>query len=504
VILSGRARDRLEGDDLAAHLRPGLLDTPLAEAIMYPSQCRNAVHANCRSLRTIDLAEDHLIIGVSGVRGIVFDPLSPDVCARIAAAFAGLAGNGAIVVGRDTRPSGEILKMAAIAGLASAGADVIDLGLATTPTVQLAVEHHRASGGIAVTASHNGAEWNALKLISRSGTFLAKGEVEKVAAMFRSGRVSYLDWKGGGTLSADQEAGRRHIARVLGSSFIRPEAIKARAFRVAIDCVNGAASVVVPEMLAELGCTVSAINSDTSGDFKRSPEPVAENLGGLRDLVKRDRADVGFAFDPDGDRLALVTEKGDAPGEDMTLAVCADLVLGKSKGPLVTNLSTSRVVEDVAGKHGVPFYRTAIGEINVVAGMKRVGAAIGGEGNGGVILPEIHYGRDALVGLALVLQAMLEAGKQFSEIVGLYPGYAIVKEKVELERMPDFEELASALREQFVGAEFNVEDGVRIDLGRSWLHVRRSGTEPVVRLIAEAPERSQAQDLIRKARNAIR
>ena len=449
------------------------------------------------------MGEDHLIVGVSGVRGVVFDPLSPEVCSRIAASFANYVGDGAIVVGRDTRPSGEILKMAVVAGLASAGADVIDLGVATTPTVQLAVEHHGAAGGIAVTASHNGARWNALKMISSSGTFLEKDGVEKVAARFRAHAESYRDWESMGGLSVDSEASERHIARVLGACQIEPAAIKSRGFRVSIDCVNGAASVVIPELLGRLGCRVSAIDCDASGDFRRNPEPVAANIGALCEIVKKERADVGFAFDPDGDRLALVADGGDAIGEDMTLAICADLVLGKTKGPLVTNLSTSRVVEDVARKHEVPFHRTPIGEINVVAGMKRVGAAIGGEGNGGVILPGIHYGRDALVGVALVLQAMLERGLRLSEIAAGYPRYAIVKDKIEFDRIPDFGRLASAIKEQFAAGEFNLEDGVRVDLGRSWLHVRRSGTEPIVRLIAEAPDAIQARDLIRQARNAI-
>jgi phosphomannomutase len=450
------------------------------------------------------LSNNHLIISVSGMRGIVFDPLSPEVCARAAAAFAGVVGRGAVVVGRDTRPSGEILKMAVISGLAAAGADVVDLGIVPTPTLQLAVEHHRAAGGIAVTASHNPAEWNALKLVSSAGTFLEKPDVERVAAAFAAGPIAYASAAGAGKVRTDTEACERHIARVLGISYVKPGAIAARGFKVAVDCTNGAASAAIPELLTRLGCRVFEISCDLSGDFKRNPEPLAENLRALSDLVKREGADVGFGFDPDGDRLAVVDERGEALGEDYTLAICADLVLGKKKGPLVTNLSTSLVVEDVARRRGVPFARTPIGEINVVAGMKRAAAVIGGEGNGGVILPEVHYGRDALVGVALVLQALLESGTGLSPMMSGHPKYVIVKEKIAFDRTPDFERVSTAIQAALAGARFNLEDGIRADLGDSWLHVRRSGTEPVVRLIAEARDRAGARALIAKARSVVR
>jgi phosphomannomutase len=437
------------------------------------------------------------------MRGIVFDPLSPEVCARAAAVFAGVVGGGVVVVGRDTRPSGEILEAAVISGLAAAGADVIDLGVVPTPTVQLAVEHHRAAGGIAITASHNPAQWNALKLISGAGTFLEKREVDRVAAAFRAGPAAYAAWDGAGVVQSDSEACERHLAGVLGLSHLNLDEIAGRGFKVAIDCTNGAASAVIPELLARLGCRALKIDCDLTGDFRRNPEPLAENLGALCDLVKGEGADVGFGFDPDGDRLAVVDEKGEPLGEDCTLAICADLLLSKQKGPLVTNLSTSLVVENVAKRHAVPFLRTPIGEINVVAGMKRVAAVIGGEGNGGVILPEIHYGRDALVGVALTLQALAESGRTLSQMMSAHPKYVILKEKMSVGETPDFNRLKAAIHSAFPEARLNLEDGIRADLGGSWIHVRQSGTEPVIRLIAEAEDRAGAEALVGKVRSLI-
>jgi phosphomannomutase len=449
------------------------------------------------------LARQDLIIGVSGVRGLVFDPLSPEVCARFASSLVTVLGQGAYVVGRDPRPSGDILKRAVIAGLAAAGAGVTDVGTSTTPTIQLAVEDAHARGGIAVTASHNPAEWNALKFISGSGAFLESREIERLATVFKSGGIRYASFDEAGAIEEDRDAGGRHIARVLGVELIDVPALTARRFKVAIDCVNGAAGVVIPELLARLGCEVFPMGCEPTGIFARPPEPLAENLKDLCDLVKSRRADLGMAFDPDGDRLALVDEAGSPLGEDYTLAICADLALGKAKGALVTNLSTSMVVEDIVRKHGAAFYRTPIGEINVVARMKTTSSLIGGEGNGGVILPAVHYGRDALVGAALVLQALLESKMKLSQMMMTYPKYVILKRKVSFDQPPDFGRVTAAIREHFPEARFNLDDGVRADFGKSWLHVRKSGTEPVIRLIAEAEDRARALALIDGALGVI-
>jgi phosphomannomutase len=449
------------------------------------------------------LADSRLVISVSGIRGIAYDPLSPEVCCRFAAALGTILGRGTYVVGRDTRISGETLERAVISGLAATGSRVIGLGIATTPTVQLAVEHHRAQGGIAVTASHNPAQWNALKLISSAGTFLEKPDVDRITGVFQSGGITYGAFDQAGALESDRDAGRRHVDQVLRLGYLDAAMLRKRRLTVAIDCVNGAASVVIPGLLEGLGCEVLGLGCEPTGAFARNPEPLPENLKALSDLVRDKGADIGLAFDPDGDRLAIVNERGEAIGEDFTLAISADLVLKRKRGPVVTNLSTSMVVEDVAKRHEVPFYRAPIGEINVVSKMKRVGSAIGGEGNGGVILPDLHYGRDALVGTALVLQALVESGGSLSQMMDNYPKYVIVKQKVPSDTAPDFEELADRVKRLFPGAQFNLDDGLRVDLGDSWLHVRRSGTEPVIRLIAEAGDSAQALALIAKARSLI-
>jgi len=276
------------------------------------------------------------------------------------------------------------------------------------------------------------------------------------------------------------------------------ESIRSAGFKVALDCVNGAGSVLAPRLLDELGCKVSQLYCEPSGQFRRVPEPLAENLGGLCDLVRREGADIGFALDPDGDRLAIVDETGSPVGEEYTLVLCADVVLERTRGPVVTNLSTTRAVEDVARSHGVEFHRTPIGEINVVNRMKEVESPIGGEGNGGVILPALHYGRDAMVGMALVLQALARNGRPVSGLLAKFPKYAIFKKKVSLEEDLDIDGLKPILKEEFPGGVFNYDDGIRVDLDQGWLHVRKSGTEPVIRLISETSSLEEAQGLVQR------
>jgi phosphomannomutase len=445
------------------------------------------------------LSKPTLVVSASGIRGTVYDGLGPDLVCRLACAFACILGRGTYIVGRDTRPSGTVLNLAAAAGITSAGGEVVDVGVCPTPTIQLAVEKRGARGGIAITASHNTAEWNALKLISSGGTFLLKDEVERIVAQARSGKFSYAgpDWAA--AIEPHTRAGREHIAEVLNLDYLDPASIRKLGFKVALDCTNGAGSVVAPEMLRELGCRVHGLDCEPTGVFNRNPEPTAANLAGLCSLVRDRGADIGFALDPDADRLAIVDETGEPVGEDYTLVVCADLVLGKTGGPLVTNLSTTMAAEDVARRHGADFYRTPIGEINVVTRMKEVGSPIGGEGNGGVILPAIHYGRDSLVGMALVLQNLAEAGGTLSSLMKKFPRYAIFKEKVSLETDLDPERLRTMMEGEFAGGRFNLDDGVRVELEGSWLHVRKSGTEPVVRLISEAATREEAERLVSRA-----
>jgi phosphomannomutase len=446
--------------------------------------------------------DDRLMLSVSGVRGRVGEGLTPEVLAAYAAAFGGWAlGNGTsrqIVVGRDSRVSGPMFHAATVAALQSVGANVIDVGLAPTPTIQMAVEHHHAAGGLAITASHNPIEWNALKFIAPSGLFLDGAEsaaMRKIA----DGEIPRATWDKLGTITVDREAIERHLNAVLGLEMVHIDQIRARKFKVALDCVRGAGGAILPQLLNLLGCTVTAINLETDGKFPRAPEPVAANLGELEALVKKVGADVGFATDPDVDRLALVSDAGRAIGEDWTLALAAKLVLRSRKGPLVVNLSTSRIMDDVAREAHATVVRAPVGEVNVAVKMRQERAAIGGEGNGGVILTELHLGRDAPVAVALILQLLAEDKQPLSKIVGAYPTYAIVKDRLDRPKAP-LDAVYAALKAAFKDAEVDTQDGLRLSWSDRWVHVRPSGTEPIVRVIAEAPTAGAANDLVAKCR----
>jgi phosphomannomutase len=448
------------------------------------------------------MAHDGLMIGVSGIRGRVGEALTPEVVARYAAGFGAWAvrggGTKAVVVGRDSRVSGPLFHRVVLSALESVGCTVIDIGLTTTPTCQLAVEHHHAAGGLMISASHNPIEWNALKFIGPTGLFLENAEGIEMRALVDRG-IPRASWDRLGHVERDDRAVERHIDRVLAIPYLDVDGIRRRKYKVALDCVRGAGAVIMPQLLDRLGCTVSAINLETDGRFPRPPEPVPENLGDLERLVLQAGAAVGFAVDPDVDRLALVSDAGRAIGEDFTLALAARLVLRHRRGPLVTNLSTSRIMEDVAGAAGVPVIRAPVGEVNVAVRMRDERAPIGGEGNGGVILAEMHLGRDAPVGAALVLQLLHEENRPLTQIVSELPRYVIVKDKLD---RPDasLDTVYQALRTAFPGAAADVQDGLRLSWPDRWVHVRPSGTEPIVRVIAEAPTSQDAQDLVRRAR----
>ena len=445
-----------------------------------------------------------LMIGVSGIRGIVFDPLSTEVASRYAAALATLLGEGTYVVGRDTRPSGDVLGPAVAAALASSGCNVVDVGIAPTPTVQLAVEHHKAAGGIAITASHNPAEWNALKLISGEGTFLVRRQVEEIQAIVTGGGFAYGQGEKTGTIINDDEAIGRHIDRILELEYVDVEDIAAAGFKVAVDCVNGAGSDAVPLLLDRLGCDAVRLYCDGNGDFRRNPEPVKGNLDALCDAVRSSGADVGFAVDPDADRLSIVDDMGTAIGEEYSIVLSAEAVLSRTAGPVVVNLSTTGAVEDVAARHGAEVLRAPIGEINVVERMKEAGSPIGGEGNGGIILPALHYGRDSMVGIALVLGLLAGRKEKLSRLMTLFPRYVIVKSKAPLEDIADIGSMRPRLESEFEGASVNDEDGLRFDLGEGWVHIRESGTEPVVRIIAEGRSEEEAEALVERCARAMR
>lgn len=450
------------------------------------------------------MAFDGLMVSVSGVRGRVGEALTPEIVATYAAAFGAWAsrnGNRHVVVGRDSRVSGPMFTRIVHGALQSVGCTVIDIGMAPTPTIQLAVEQHHAAGGLGITASHNPIEWNALKFIGPSGLFLSADEGAEMRALLETG-IPRATWDQLGTIASDPAAVQRHIDQVLALPFLNVEGIRAKQFKVALDCCHGAGSVIMPQLLTELGCEVFAIGMDADGKFPRPPEPVAENLGDLERLVVQTRADIGMATDPDVDRLALVLDNGKAPGEDYTLAFAARTVLKHRPGPVVTNLSTSKVVSDVAHEMGVPFHFAKVGEVNVALSMRDAGATIGGEGNGGVILPEMHLGRDAPVGAALMLQLMLEEGRPLSALVADRPRYVIVKDKLDRPNVA-LDAVYAALRGTFADATADTQDGLRLDWPDRWVHLRPSGTEPIVRVIAEAPTEAAARELIAQARKPL-
>ncbi len=447
------------------------------------------------------------MVSVSGVRGRVGDGLTPEIIARFAAAFGAYAigetGRRRIVIGRDSRVSGPMFSRAAIAALQSVGADVVDVGIAPTPSVQLAVEDLKAAGGLAVTASHNPIEWNALKFIGPDGMFLDAEQGAGMRALL-DGEVPRAGWRELGSVESDSEAIERHLARILAIPFLDVERIRNRRFRVALDCVRGAGGTIFPRLLESLGCEVVAINLETDGLFPREPEPIAANLGELEALVRDTRAVIGLATDPDVDRLSLVGGDGRALGEDYTLALAARLVLRHRPGSIVTNLSTSRLLDDVAAEARAPLERAPVGEINVARRMQAIQATIGGEGNGGVILPDIHLTRDAPVAAALILQLLAEDDRPVEEIAAAIGRYEIVKEKVPRPEAP-LDEAYAVLVDRLDPPEVDRQDGLRMDwpAERKWAHLRPSGTEPIVRIIAEAPTREDALALVDSLRAAL-
>lgn len=450
-----------------------------------------------------------LMVSVSGVRGRVGAGLTPEVVARFAAAFgAYLREMGderpKVVLGRDSRTSGPLFVRAVTAALQSVGCDVVDIGLAPTPTTLYAIRHHGAAGAIVVTASHNPVEWNALKFASGSGMFLDGSEAPRMRAYVSEKPIPRAGWDGLGEISTDTEAVTRHLEAVLALPYLDVEGLRRRRFKVALECIRGAGAVILPRLLEALGCEVVGLNLEPDGRFPREPEPVAENLGELERLVRESGADIGLATDPDADRLSLVSNAGRAIGEDLTLALAAKLVLSHRKTPVVTNLSTSRVLEDIAAEAGVPLFRAPVGEINVARRMEAEGAAIGGEGNGGVILPELHLTRDAMVAAALVLQFLLEAGTTLEEEVSRLRPYVIVKDKLPRDAGP-LEATYAALEAELGAPDADHQDGLRLSwpAEAQWLHLRPSGTEPILRIIAEAPTAEAAQRLVDSAREAL-
>jgi phosphomannomutase len=443
-----------------------------------------------------------LMMSVSGVRGVVGSGLSPDLVCRLGGAFGNLLGGGKVVVGRDSRLSGEMVYSAVLSGLLASGCDVIRLGILPTPTVQLMVEALGAQGGIAVTASHNPPHWNALKFISHRGTFLQKDEAEELFAIERENRIGWVSYDAMGNESEFRGGVDAHIERILSLPLIDPEPIASRSFRVVVDALHGAAGPITARLMQALGCEAEILYEEPTGRFSREAEPLPQNIPELCERVRETKADVGFALDPDGDRLAIVDENGLPIGEDATLPLAMSWVLRERKGPVVASYSTSLLVDEVASRHDCPVFRAPVGEANVVSRMREVEAVIGGEGNGGVILPDVHLGRDALVAMALVLALLAHAGRSVSSIMAELPTYLMRKDKLDLSA----ERAAVSLDEVanlFEGAQIDRTDGIYLKWADGFLHVRRSGTEPIIRVIGEALEAEVLNQRIDRVRELI-
>ncbi len=442
------------------------------------------------------------MISVAGIRGIVGESLTPPVIARFAAAFARGLGEGPIVVGRDARRSGPMVHRAVAAGLTAAGRDVVDIGLATTPATQVAVEELHAAGGVILTASHNPAEWNALKFLSDRGEFLDAATGGAVRRRYESGEGLWTSFDRLGAESIEPRALDWHLARVLGLEAVDAGAIRARRLTAVVDGCASVGGVAVPRLLRELGCTVVELDCEPNGAFTRELEPLPEHLGALGRAVREARADFGIALDPDADRAAFVDAAGEPLGEEYSLVLAAQVVLARTPGPVVTNLSTSRLIDAVCAGAGVPLHRTPVGEAHVVAGMRAHGAIVGGEGNGGVILPAAHYGRDGLVAAALVCQALAASGAPLRALADGLPRLSMVKGKLPRADEP-WETSVPRLRAAFPGHAADAADGLRLTRDEEWVHIRPSGTEPVVRVIAESPSEPRTRELIERARRAL-
>ncbi len=436
-----------------------------------------------------------LMVSVSGIRGIVGDGLDPETIVKYTQAYADFCGKGKIVIGADGRISGTMMKNIIIGTLIAKGNDVIDIGITPTPTVLYNVNKLSAVGGISISASHNPNEWNALKLLNDKGEFMTPEQNKEMLSLLnKPGLLS--KWDELGKLEVSEEGLKNHLKDVLSLKFIDLDAIRKRKFKVLLDCVNGAGSYVMPQLLEELGCEVVKLNCEKNGIFPRLPEPIPENLTETLKAVSENNCDIGIVVDPDVDRLVLITEKGEPFIEENTITQAVKFILGKEKGDVVVNLSTTRAVDDVANEYGIKVYRSPVGEANVVKKMKEVNAVIGGEGSGGVILPELHYGRDALVGTVLTLQHLLEYGGTMSELKESLPQYYIVKGKVETGgRKPD--EVISKLVKKYKNENINTDDGLRIEFDDHWVHFRKSNTEPIIRCIVEAKDKNLAEELMK-------
>ena len=457
-----------------------------------------------------------LIKSISGIRGTIGgqtgDTLNPLDIVKFTTAYAQFIGktvNGKkplIVVGRDGRISGLMVRNVVVGTLMGMGYDVLDIGYATTPTTELAVRMAGADGGIIITASHNPRQWNALKLLNREGEFLTAADGAEVLANAEAENFVYAEVDKLGKLTIDDSYNQRHIDSVLQLKLVDTEAIKKRQFRVCVDTINSVGGIILPDLFKALGVDYEILNGDCTGDFAHNPEPLEKNLQGIMDKMKQGGFDLGIVVDPDVDRLAFICEDGKMFGEEYTLVSVADYVLSHTKGNTVSNLSSTRALRDVTEKHGGQYTAAAVGEVNVTTKMKEVGAVIGGEGNGGVIYPESHYGRDALVGIALFLSSLAQKGCKVSELRATFPDSQIAKNRIDLTPDTDVDAILVKVKEMFAkdnSAVVNDIDGVKIDFPDRWVHLRKSNTEPIIRVYSEAQTMRQADELGKKLMQVV-
>jgi len=450
-----------------------------------------------------------LIKSISGLRGTIGgkpgNTLSPVDIVKFSAAYAAWLkqqdqkNNFSVVVGRDGRISGSYVQQLVISTLIASGINVINLDLSTTPTVEMAVLFNNADGGVIITASHNGAEWNALKLLNKKSEFLSAEDGELLLDIAEKEAFSFVTVDKLGAVTNDTSALEKHIEAIIQLELVDVAAIKKRKFKIVVDCINSTGALAVPALLKALGVKdIILLNEEINGKFAHNPEPLPQNLTGISNEVKKQQADLGIAVDPDVDRLCFICEDGSVFGEEYTLVAVADYVLSKTKGNTVSNLSSTRALKDITLKHGGEYFPSAVGEVNVVTKMKAVDAVIGGEGNGGVILPQLHYGRDALIGIALFLTQLAHNGRSVLQLRKTYPDYFISKNKMELGNGIDVKKIFADLQRKYKNNPLNTEDGLKIEFDNDWVHLRTSNTEPIIRVYAESNFETTADNIARR------
>ncbi|MFL2666053.1 MAG: phosphoglucosamine mutase [Flavobacteriaceae bacterium] len=455
-----------------------------------------------------------LIKSISGIRGTiggkVGENLTPIDAVKFGCAYGSwLKDNSndsdiSVVIGRDARISGEMIQNLVQNSLISLGINVVDLGLSTTPTVELMVKEYNASGGIVITASHNPAEWNALKLLDKNGEFLSSQSGEEIIKISENDSYVFSEINDLGTISKTKDSMKKHIDSILNLDIVNTDLIKKTNLKVVVDGVNSSGGIIVPMLLNELGIDYSTIYCDPSGDFQHNPEPLKKNLNDLCQRVVEERANLGIAVDPDVDRLVFICEDGEVFGEENTLVACADYVLSKNPGPTVSNLSSSRALNDITKSYNQSYYTSAVGEVNVVSKMKSIKAVIGGEGNGGVIYPKSHYGRDAIVGIGLFLSLLCERKIKVSELLSSYPKYYMTKEKITISSDVNLDDILIDLSKKYESEHVNTIDGLKIDFEESWVHLRKSNTEPIIRIYSEAKTLEKSIDLVKNIQEEIK